>query len=204
MDLAERFVANVEQVGTCLIWTGRKHEVGYGVLAVRPKVYAHRWALEQVEGPLPEDYDVHHICHVKPCVNHIHLLAVPKDEHWMYEPVSLVCSEGHWLSPDAVYVWHQADGRVQRACKRCVLERSRARRETDAAAKGRALAVPNSEKSSCPRGHAYDAENTGRRCTGQRYCKTCNRERANANHARRRTAAAASQAAPTEQKKEQL
>lgn len=36
---------------------------------------------------------------------------------------------------------------------------------------------------SCPRGHVFDTENTGRRQSGVRYCKACNRLRANAARA---------------------
>jgi hypothetical protein len=37
---------------------------------------------------------------------------------------------------------------------------------------------PQSRKTQCPRGHPYDADNTGRTMRGRRICRTCGRERA--------------------------
>lgn len=40
----------------------------------------------------------------------------------------------------------------------------------------------------CPRGHAFDDENTLRTSRGHRYCRTCNREACKARHRRARGA----------------
>lgn len=86
-DPAEAFAARTEPSGECLVWTGSKNARGYGKLWVttddgRAVVYAHRYAWEQVKGPIPEGLHIDHVCHNKSCVNVEHLrLATNKQNH---------------------------------------------------------------------------------------------------------------------------
>lgn len=191
IDFTEQLRTKVERVESCLLWTGRKHERGYAVLTHgNPKVYGHRWVYEQVEGAIPPGYDIHHICHRPSCVNPIHLLAVPKDEHARYEPMALVCSRGHWLEPANVYRRLDRVGRLVRICRACCLEGHRRQRERAAAAEGRTLLPPNGEKTHCLKGHPYDEANTAFSRKGQRRCRECNKAYLRAYYVRRRTAIA--------------
>ena len=76
-DRLARFEERTEWRGECLIWTGAKLPSGYGRFwdDNRP-IYAHRWAYERVNGPIPEGLEVDHLCWVRDCVNPAHLRAV--------------------------------------------------------------------------------------------------------------------------------
>jgi hypothetical protein len=61
----------------CILWTGgtsAKGEKGYGLFYADGSMRsAHRWAYEQVHGPLPPHLDACHSCDVRRCVNVAHL-----------------------------------------------------------------------------------------------------------------------------------
>ncbi len=62
----------------CLIWQGGTGSQGYGQVR---EGYVHRLIFEAANGPLPEGFDIHHLCRQKACVNLDHLEALPKSEH---------------------------------------------------------------------------------------------------------------------------
>ena len=66
--------------GECLIWTGAKTLDGYGIITdegpPRTSVYVHRLAHEWHIGPIPEGYQVDHLCYNTNCVLPAHLEAV--------------------------------------------------------------------------------------------------------------------------------
>lgn len=63
----------------CAVWPGTKTTAGYGVRTEAGKrVYAHRYAYEQANGPIPHLYVIDHLCRNPSCVNVEHLEAVPK------------------------------------------------------------------------------------------------------------------------------
>ncbi len=73
----------------CHIWTGcLAGPGGYGRSydGEKNSVYAHRFAYELSNGPVPEGMSVHHKCHNKQCVNPAHLEAVSKKEHASRHP----------------------------------------------------------------------------------------------------------------------
>jgi hypothetical protein len=55
--------------------------------------------------------------------------------------------------------------------------------------RGDTITAANVRKTHCPRGHAYDEENTYTSKRGMRHCKACQRNRARAAAADRREAA---------------
>lgn len=71
--------------GECWLWTGSKFDSGYGRFTLTPgppKKYAraHRWAWEQVHGPVPDGLILRHACDTPECVNPGHLsLGTPQD-----------------------------------------------------------------------------------------------------------------------------
>lgn len=88
-DPKERFLAKVEISSTsgCWIWTGSLDNHGYGRLALGLKsegqrpVAAHRLAHEWWVAPIPDGYEVDHLCRVRHCVNPEHLEAVTHAEN---------------------------------------------------------------------------------------------------------------------------
>lgn len=79
----ESFAARTEWQGDCLIWTGTKTHHGYGQIWSDGKVvYAHRYAWERVNDPIPNgmilDHKLH--CNTACCnVNHLRLATNPQN-----------------------------------------------------------------------------------------------------------------------------
>lgn len=72
------FAEKTTRSGDCIVWHGAMIR-GYGALHFRRRVvYAHRFAWERTNGPIPEGMHVDHVCHTPACVNPEHLrLATP-------------------------------------------------------------------------------------------------------------------------------
>lgn len=83
MNPEESFAARTERRGECIIWTGWKNREGYGYIAVGGKdMFAHRYAWERVNGPIPEGMKLDHRDHCNPaCVNVEHLRLATNAEN---------------------------------------------------------------------------------------------------------------------------
>lgn len=129
MTPTERFWDQVAKGGDgCWIWNGTRSG-GYGLFTVtagpnlRRTMHAHRFAYEDLIGPIPEGLELDHLCRVRACVRPDHL-----------EPVTALlnkqrtrreeCIHGHRLSEENVYT--KPDG--SRQCKPCRRETDRRRR----------------------------------------------------------------------------
>lgn len=79
------FKARTRHEGDCIVWTGSRKGKGYGSLRVDGRmVLAHRYAWERVNGPIPEDRVIDHICHNKRCVNVEHLRFATLQENGIH------------------------------------------------------------------------------------------------------------------------
>lgn len=65
----------------CWIWLKSTDRSGYGIAQGR----AHRKVYEALQGAIPEDHHLHHVCANKACVNPKHLRAVTHEEHMALE-----------------------------------------------------------------------------------------------------------------------
>lgn len=124
----ERFASRVQpHANGCHIWMGGLTLGGYGVFAsatkrgAEVKTMAHRWAYEHSVGPIPDGFDIDHLCRNRACVNPEHLEPVTRAEN-VRRAARLVthCPAGHPYSPDNTYV---RPGTAQRKCRTCMRAR---------------------------------------------------------------------------------
>jgi HNH endonuclease len=75
---------HVPELGRCWVWTASVNVgTGYGQFARRhgKGIDAHRFSYELANGPVPENLDVHHKCHLRHCVRPSHLDALTRAEN---------------------------------------------------------------------------------------------------------------------------
>lgn len=77
------FLARVAEVDGCILWTGAVSDNSYPRMMVERGKYigAHIWVWRHLHGPIPDGFDIDHICHVRICVNPNHLEAKPREEN---------------------------------------------------------------------------------------------------------------------------
>lgn len=126
MHDAQRFWNKVtlRQFG-CYEWRGKSRE-GYGRFYLNKRyVPAHRFACENIKGPVPADRVLDHLCRNPICVNPDHLEIVTWTENMLrgISPAAqnkrkTICKRGHPLTPDNLNPRILAlDGR--RSCLQC-------------------------------------------------------------------------------------
>ena len=72
-----RFWRYVEQRRECWVWTASIRPNGYGEFRCNGRLTrAHRFAYEQMVGPVPEGLQLDHLCRNRACVNPEHLEPV--------------------------------------------------------------------------------------------------------------------------------
>lgn len=80
---------------------------------------AYREVYIALKGPIPDDWDVHHICENPPCVNISHLEALSKPDHRArHVQTRTRCRSGKhpWVPP-----FYMGNGKPH--CRLCILER---------------------------------------------------------------------------------
>lgn len=85
----ETFANRTRREGDCLVWTANLGGNGYGRMQIAGKSkYAHRYAWERVNGPIPPHLVIDHICHNPACVNIEHLRLASKSQNAAYRTES--------------------------------------------------------------------------------------------------------------------
>jgi hypothetical protein len=136
----ERFWEKVTLAGddACWEWTAAKSSDGYGSFNAGDCqiVSSHRWAYEQVVGPIPEGLELDHLCRNRACVNPDHLDPVTHYENIMRggpgspgaKARQTHCKNGHPFSGRNLIVRPDGQGRACRACNLAAVHRYLARK----------------------------------------------------------------------------
>jgi hypothetical protein len=134
IDPMQRFMRFVNEEQGHWMWQGttlgsnRNHQYGGFQASTRTadgKVYAHRWIYEQIVGPIPDGYQVDHVCRIKLCVNPEHLEAVTPQKNHRRKRLDRCRSGLHDLTVIENCRWDEKGRR--RGCRLCYLERARIR-----------------------------------------------------------------------------
>src|SRR5437879_1635432 len=93
----ERFWPKTTRQGDCLIWTASRTRAGYGLFCFGDGTSstAHRFIWEYVNGPIPADLEIDHLCRNPSCVELTHLRVVSRSENQRAIPLKASCIRGH-------------------------------------------------------------------------------------------------------------
>jgi len=125
MTTLERILAKVElSPDGCLLWTGANNGHGYGNVGYKDDRGArrtrqpHRLVYEAFVGPVPDGFELDHLCRVRRCVNPAHVEIVTHQENGLRGLRGRLvtrCAQGHQYTPENTII--RSDGR--RRCKTC-------------------------------------------------------------------------------------
>lgn len=127
---AKGFWHYVQKTPTCWLWTGGRGDYGHGVYHVthRHQVRAHRYAYEELVGPIPDGLVLDHLCRNPPCVNPAHLEPVTQRVNTLRgatipaaNAAKTHCVNGHPFDEANTYI--RPDG--ARSCRTCCRARTR-------------------------------------------------------------------------------
>lgn len=89
----EALDARTERTGACLLWTGYKTSLGYGMLSVGGTLeMAHRAAWVKAYGPIPSGTEVDHTCWNRSCCEPTHLRLATHSENGRNRSGAMVTS----------------------------------------------------------------------------------------------------------------
>ena len=90
----ESFNARIARDGDCIVWVGGTDANGYGQLRANGRAtYAHRYAWERANGPIPAGMVVDHMCWNPLCVNVKHLRLASRGQNVRYRQGPQKCSK---------------------------------------------------------------------------------------------------------------
>ncbi|MBS69355.1 MAG: hypothetical protein CMK98_13615 [Pseudomonas sp.] len=129
------------ELGPCWIWTAYIRPDGYGSFVTDTRAIshevslAHRFSYELHFGPIPDGFDIDHLCRVRSCVNPAHLEAVTHAVNCRRGIAGAVngdrqrakthCPRGHEYNQENTYISRKS----ARECRRCRRGAKRASRK---------------------------------------------------------------------------
>lgn len=165
----------------CWLWEWGLNSSGYG---------KHRKVYEALVCVVPEGLDLDHTCRVKSCVNPDHLRPMTHSKNMRVgvfaRSSATHCVNGHEFTPENTLIRIYRDpvhgDRKKRGCRTCILARAReSKRKIYREERGGQVGPKPGDRTHCPQGHEYTAENTGitiRPDGGRaRWCRQCKREK---------------------------
>lgn len=120
----------------CWIWPGATNGAGYcQVMTGGVRIMAHRFAYEQLVGPIPLGKELDHLCRNRQCVNPAHLEVVTSRENALRSPTSpsainarkTHCCRGHELNFQNTILEFRGGTVVGRHCRICKQMRAKTR-----------------------------------------------------------------------------
>lgn len=103
----------------CWIWDAARLPKGYGTF---DGTTAHRVVYAMLVGPIPDGFEIDHLCKNPTCVNPAHLEAITQLENNLRSNSvtamrgrQRVCQRGHEFTPENTYV----EQRGRRRCRKC-------------------------------------------------------------------------------------
>ncbi|MEV0884729.1 HNH endonuclease signature motif containing protein [Streptomyces microflavus] len=136
---AERFWARIDKTPDCWTQTSSIAANGYGHFSIGMQtVLSHRYAYEQLVGPIPDDLVLDHLCRNRACVRPEHLQPVTNRENLLRgdsfsakNAAKTACNNGH--AYDEANTYTRPDGtRDCRACRRDAVARYAERKRAQA------------------------------------------------------------------------
>lgn len=116
--LGATFWARVQKTADCWVWIGPRLPTGYGTMKHNRKpAYAHRMVWTALRGPIPDGWEIDHLCRNRSCVNPDHLEPVTRKENCRRAGLhrrQSHCPRGHQLTESNIAV-----GQKSRRCKTC-------------------------------------------------------------------------------------
>lgn len=107
----------------CWLWTGCLNPSGYGTFSFGRRLHrAHRFIFIKVVRAVSQEYEVHHRCRNKACVNWNHLEAKKHPEHAKTHRRTH-CRRGHALTLANTYMNVERGGKTRRRCRLCERQR---------------------------------------------------------------------------------
>jgi HNH endonuclease len=120
----DRVLGNLTR-GECWEWTKYVGKKGYAVTPVGSRrdgtyrvVGVHRFVYEQIVGPIPDGYQIDHLCKNRKCAKPDHLEAVTPVENIRRSDVNAWRRAKTHCPQRHSYAEH---GRVRRGCRECML-----------------------------------------------------------------------------------
>lgn len=122
--LAARMAERVDKVSAPPHWLWTKSlNKGYGWISFNGvRLQAHRVAYELAVGPIPDGFEIDHLCRVPACVNPEHLEAVPHKVNaargigpTAINGRKMMCKRKHLFTPENTYI----NPRGERNCRAC-------------------------------------------------------------------------------------